>query len=142
MKTRFQTAFHKLQSVAVLALTALLVNHSAAAQDPAHHAAPVPAEVAAAPSGFRAAVFPSRDPLVLKVVFRNPGREALTLLVKNGQREVIHRQPLGRVASYNNRYSLAGLADGTYDMEIEGKSVRYAKSLRVGTKVTRLAEAR
>jgi hypothetical protein len=142
MKTQAQTSLHKWQRLAALAGMALLVHHAAAAQDHAPHSAPVSAAVAAAPAGFRAAVFPSLDPLVLKVVVQNPGREPLTILVKNAQGEVIHRQSLGRVASYNNRYSLAGLTDGTYGLEIAGKSVRYAKTLRVGTTVTRLAEAR
>jgi hypothetical protein len=144
MKTRFQTALQKLQRLAALALTALLLNHSAAAQDHENRPVPLAPEVTegAAPPAFQAAVFPSLDPLVLKVVFRNPAREPLTLLVKNVHQEVVYRQPLGEVERYNSRYSLAELPDGNYQLEIEGKSVRYAKSLRVGTQVTRLAQAR
>jgi hypothetical protein len=140
MKTNPRTALQTLQRLAALSLTALLVNYAATAQDHAGRPAPLAAE-AAAPA-FEAAVFPSRDPLILKVVFRNPTREPLTLLVRNEHAAVIYRQPLRNVRSYNSDFHLAGLADGNYQVEIAGKSVRYAKSLRVTTKVVRLAEAR
>jgi hypothetical protein len=140
MKTHVRTALQTVQRLAALSFSTLLVNYAATAQDHADHPVPLSAE-AAAPA-FEAAVFPSLDPLILKVVFRNPTREPLTLLVKNEDQEVIYRQPLGNVGSYNSRFHLADLADGNYQMEIAGKSVRYAKSLRVGTKVIRLAEAR
>ncbi len=142
MMTLFQIPLHQLVSLAVAGLTALLLTQPASAQagDNGRLAAYTQPAPAVAPA-FEAAVFPSLDPLILKVVFRNPARASLHLLLRNEQQEVVFRKPLGRPASYNSRVHLE-VADGNYTLEITGGPVRYAKALRVGTKVARLAEVR
>jgi hypothetical protein len=140
MKTLLQT----LQNVAAAAFTLLLINQTGLAQEGgnhlAMHSAP-PAPTAAAPA-FRASVFPSLDPLTLKLVFENPAKSLLTLRLRNEYGEIVYQKPLGKVASYNGRVYLSGVTDGNYTLEIAGRSVRYAWPFRVGTRVTRLAEVR
>ena len=127
---------------AAAALTLLLIHQTALAQDAgnplAMHSTP-PAPTAPA---FRASVFPSLDPLTLKLVFENPAQSLLTLRLRDEYGEIVYQKPLGKVASYNGRVYLSGVTDGNYALEIAGRSVRYAWPFRVGTRVTRLAEVR
>ncbi len=97
---------------------------------------------ASAAPAFAASLFPSLHPLVLKVVFVNPARTSLMLLVKNEYQEVIYQKPLGNVKSYNSSVHLSGLVDGKYSMEITGKSAYYVKEFRVETEISRLAQIR
>jgi hypothetical protein len=141
MRTLLQT----LQNVAAAALTLLLINQTGLAQDAAsNHLAmqsAQPTPMAAAPA-FRASVFPSLDPLILKLVFENPAKSMLTLRLRNEYGEVVYQKPLGKVASYNGRVYLSEVTDGNYTLEIAGRSVRYAWPFRVGTRVTRLTQVR
>ncbi len=93
----------------------------------------------AAPA-FQAVIVPLLEPLKLKVVFFNPAKEPLTLLIKNQQQEVIYRKFIGRVASFHTDFYLANVADGDYQVELAGNSVRYTKSVQIRTKVARLAQ--
>ena len=139
MKTLPQT----LQNLAATALAALLFHQTVLAQDALDRPVTLtnyPAATAA--PAFRAAVFPSRDPLMLKVVYENPAKMPLTLRLRDGNGEVVYRKPLGRVAAYNGRVYLSEVTDGSYTLEITGRSVRYARPFRVGTQVARLTEVR
>jgi hypothetical protein len=96
---------------------------------------------ASAPA-FGAAIFPLIDPLKLKVLVRNPRREPLSLLIRNDQHEVIYRKELGRPEKLNTDFYLSDIADGEYTMEVKARSAHYAKPIRIGTNVARVAQVR
>jgi hypothetical protein len=89
---------------------------------------------------FGAAIFPLLDPLKVKVLVRNPRKESLSFLIRNDRQEVIYRKELGRPETLNTDFYLSDIADGEYIMEVAAQSARYAKPIRIETKVARVAQ--
>jgi hypothetical protein len=138
MKTNIQSTVGKLLlSAATLGLTTLfLFNGTAHAQ---HSAFVEPeANTASVPGKFQASVFPSLNPLLLKVVFKNPAKEAVKLIVRKDDKEIVYKKVIGNTEYYSSKFDISNLPDGDYTFEIKGKTSSFSHNVYISAQTARL----
>jgi hypothetical protein len=91
-----------------------------------------------APGTWQANIFPSPDPLMLKIVFDNPAREVLTLTVSHAEKGVVYTKVMSSTEKYNSKLDVSGLPDGKYTFEISSKNQRFSRSFEMVTQTARL----
>lgn len=90
------------------------------------------------PSELQANIFGSLDPFKLKIVFVNPSKEPVTLLVKDDKRETLYKKVLKNIHVYNSSFDVYGLPDGNYTFEVIGTSSWFSKEFQISTQMSRL----
>jgi hypothetical protein len=91
--------------------------------------------------GFKVAVFPVHNSLLMKVLFENPAQEKVTVLIKNSQNEIVYKKVVGSAAIFNGKFDVSKMSDGTYTMVIESKHQSYSNPFSVQTYQERIARA-
>jgi hypothetical protein len=97
------------------------------------------AHKASASGELRAVVFPSGDPLKVKVCFENPALERVVLMVKDDTGTVVYSGSMGRSGKYVGLIDLSALGDGDYTVLLRSKSGRYVQPFQLRTETSRLA---
>jgi hypothetical protein len=95
---------------------------------------------ASATGTLQANIFPSPDPLMLKIVFDNPAREAVTLTVSHAENGKIYTKVISPTLVYNSKLDVSGLPDGKYTFEISSKNKRFLQSFEIFTQTARLTQ--
>jgi len=88
---------------------------------------------------LRAAVFPSGNPLKMKVCFENPALQRVVLTIRNNDGAVVHSSLLTNGRSYVGLIDLTALPDGDYTIYLTSRSARYVQPLQLQTETARLA---
>lgn len=99
---------------------------------------PTTEKEASSSSELTARIFPSFDPLKLKVVFFNPEKETVALIIRNDLREIVYKKVIEKTESYNSNYDVSHLPDGIYTFEVYSKVKSFSKSFQISTQLTRL----
>lgn len=94
--------------------------------------------MASVPGNLQANIFPSTDPLMLKIVFVNPAKETVTLIVRNANREKVYTKDITNTEMYNSRLDVSGLPDGNYTFELQGKHQFFSQNFEILTQTARL----
>lgn len=89
-------------------------------------------------AALQASVFPSQDPLVLKIVFVNPAKEKVDLLVRNSEGEIIYKRLLSDTEQYNSKYAVWQLPDGKYTFEVKSARQHFSQPFVISTQTARL----
>ncbi len=90
---------------------------------------------------LKIAVFPIQNSLLMKVIFENPTKENITMLIKNKQGEVVYKKQIGRAPLYNGTFDVSQIGDGDYSLVIESKKQSYANPFFIETHQERIARA-
>ena len=90
---------------------------------------------------LKVAVFPMANSLSMKVVFENPAKENITVLIKNSEDQVVYQKTVGRTKKYIGTFDLTQIGNGTYTMEIKSANQRYSNPFSVETQTDRIARA-
>jgi hypothetical protein len=90
---------------------------------------------------FKVAVFPVQNSLLMKVLFENPAKEKITVLIKNSSNEIVYKKEVGNAAIFNGKFDVSKMTDGTYTMVIESKHQSYSNPFSVQTYQERIARA-
>lgn len=98
-----------------------------------------PAHEASASGELRAVVFPSANPLKVKVCFENPAQERVLLTVKDETGNVVYSGSVGHQRKYVGLIDMSALGDGDYTVLLESKSGRYTQPFQLRTQTSRLA---
>ena len=91
--------------------------------------------------GFKVAVFPVENSLLMKVLFENPAKEKVTILIKNSSNDIVYKKEIGKAAIFNGKFDVSKMSDGTYTMVIESKNQSYSNAFAVQTYQERIARA-
>lgn len=90
---------------------------------------------------FKVAVFPVANSLLLKVIFENPHKEMVTVLIKDSKDEVVYKKKVGRNTVFLGKFDVSHIADGTYMMVIQSAKQSYSNPFSIATQQERMARA-
>ncbi|QHT70027.1 hypothetical protein GXP67_26965 [Rhodocytophaga rosea] len=90
---------------------------------------------------FKVAVFPVENSLLMKVLFENPAKERVTVLIKNSNNEVVYKKAVGNAPIFIGKFDVSKMTDGNYTMVIESKNQSYSNPFSVQTYQERIARA-
>jgi hypothetical protein len=90
---------------------------------------------------FKVAVFPVESSLVMKVLFENPAKETVTVLIKNSQDEIVYTKTVRGTAKFNGKFDISRIGEGNYSLVIESASQSYSNPFFIGTSQERIARA-
>lgn len=99
-------------------------------------------KASAAPETLKAVMYPSANPMKLKVNFENPAKEKVVMIVRNSKGAAVFSNTIGRTQIYNGKLDISALPDGEYTMELQSPSSRYGQSFSIQTETARLASVK
>lgn len=135
--TRNRTIEKVFQGAAILAFSLMLLSVETAIAQSSAFVQPVK-QTASEPAALQANIFASADPLVLKVIFVNPQKETVTLLVKKDGEETVYARKFENTENYNSRVDVSGLPDGNYMFQIIGTTTSFSETFQISTQTARL----
>lgn len=105
----------------------------------AYNATPVTNERSAAVSekkGLKVnVVSEAENPLLFRVTIANPTKERITMFIKDGNNNILHREVLDAADMITGRYNLQSLEDGSYYFEFRNGKQKVEKMIDIKTQV-------
>jgi hypothetical protein len=141
MKTSTASARHTLRNLlAGLTLSAAIFFGGAACAQSVQFTDNAPLHTQTT-DGFKVAVFPVANSLLMKVVFENPNKERVTVLIRNSKGEVVYKKLVGRNPVFHGKFDVSKIENGTYTMVIQSTTQSYSNPFSVATYQERIARA-
>ncbi|WP_295126329.1 hypothetical protein [uncultured Chitinophaga sp.] len=77
----------------------------------------------------------AENPLLFRVTIANPTKERITMFIKDGNNNILHREVLEADPQITGRYNLQSLEDGAYYFEFRNGKNRIEKVVDIKTEV-------
>jgi hypothetical protein len=137
MKTLFTSTSAMRNLVAAFAFTLFAGSASAQSVQFADNA-PIHTQTT---DGFKVAVFPVENSLTMKVLFENPAKETVNVLIKNSNEEIVYSKTVSGTAKFNGKFDVSRIGEGTYTIVIQSANQSYSNTFSIGTPQERIAKA-